>query len=409
MANPNPAPAASDRPSLALDLFSDEVLLDPGPHYRALRDRAPAVWLSAHGVWALTRYDVVRASLRADEVLVSGRGVALNPFVNEQRGTTTIASDGAMHRRRRTVLMKPMMPKALAAVRPRVEAMADTLVAELCTRDAFDGIVDFARHLPVAIVSHLVGLPEEGRERMLDWAAATFNALGPQNPRCEAAVPTLIEMIQYAVGIDPAQLRPEGWAAQVFRAAEAGALDPEEVRGLLIDYIGPSLDTTILGAGHLLYLLGKNPEQFARVRAAPTRVSAAVHEALRLGSPVRGFTRVAAAPYDAGGVVIPEGERVLILYGAANRDERRYPDPERFDVTREARDHLAFGHGVHRCAGGHLAQLELESLLRAVVARVDRIEVGAPEPLLSNMLEGYRSFRASFHPADVGTVNPEAS
>ena len=103
------------------------------------------------------------------------------------------------------------------------------------------------------------------------------------------------------------------------------------------------------------------------------------------------------APYDAGGVVIPPGERVLVLYGAANRDERHYPDPARFDVRREARDHLAFGHGVHRCAGGHLAQLELEALLRAVVARVERIEVGAPDPLMSNMLHGHRSFRASFH------------
>jgi cytochrome P450 len=394
--NPNPALNGEARPSLSLDLFCDETLVDPAPCYRALRDRAPAVWLPAHEVWALARYDVVRAALRDDTVLVSGQGVALNAFLNEQAGRTTIGSDGALHRRRRTVLMKPMMPKALAAVRPRVEAMADALVEELCAREAFDGIADFARHLPVAIVSHLVGLPEEGRERMLEWAAATFDALGPNNPRHQAAVPKMVEMIQYAIGVDVSQLRPDGWAAQVFRAAEEGALDSEDTRGLLIDYIGPSLDTTILGAGHLLYLLGANPEQYARVRADAARISGAVHEALRLGSPVRGFSRVAVAPYDAGGVVIPKGDRVLILYGAANRDERRYPDPERFDVTREARDHLAFGHGVHRCAGGHLAQLELESLLRAVVARVEHIEVGTPEPLLSNMLEGYRSFRASF-------------
>ncbi len=394
---PNPAAADPARPSLPLDLFRDEALVDPQPCYRALRDRAPAVWLPAHGVWALARYDVVRAALRADAVLVSGHGVALNDFVNDQPGRTTIGSDGELHRRRRAVLMKPMMPKALATVRPRLEALADALVTELSARGAFDGIADFARHLPVAVVSHLVGLPEEGRERMLEWAAATFDALGPKNPRTEAALPTLVEMIQYAVGIEPARLRPEGWAAQLFRAADAGALDPEDARGLLIDYIGPSLDTTILGAGHLLYLLGANPEQYARVRQDPARIPAAVNEALRVGSPVRGFTRVAAAPYDAGGVVIPAGERVLILYGAANRDERRYPDPDRFDVTREARDHLAFGQGVHRCAGGHLAQLELESLLRAVVARVERIEVGEPQPLMSNLLQGHRSFRASFH------------
>jgi cytochrome P450 len=94
-------------------------------------------------------------------------------------------------------------------------------------------------------------------------------------------------------------------------------------------------------------------------------------------------------------VAIPEGDRVLILYGSANRDERRYTDPDRFDVTRDARDQLAFGHGVHRCAGGHLAQLELEALLRALVARVRRVEVSEPRVLMSNMLRGHESFRAA--------------
>jgi len=95
-------------------------------------------------------------------------------------------------------------------------------------------------------------------------------------------------------------------------------------------------------------------------------------------------------------VSIPQGERVLILYGAANRDERRYAEPDRFDVTRDSRDHVAFGHGVHRCAGGHLAQLEMEALLRALVARVRHIEVGEPRMLMSNMLHGYEAFEASF-------------
>src|SRR6185436_4658368 len=116
----------------------------------------------------------------------------------------------------------------------------------------------------------------------------------------------------------------------------------------------------------------------------------AVNEVLRFEAPVRAFTRFATKPYRTDGVAIGEGERVLVLFGSANRDERRYADPDRFDVTRDARDHVGFGHGVHRCAGGHLAQLELEALLHALVARVRRIEVGEPEPLLSNVLRGYR-------------------
>ncbi|MBW2242079.1 MAG: cytochrome P450 [Deltaproteobacteria bacterium] len=292
--------------------------------------------------------------------------------------------------------MKPMMPSALKEVRSQIDRLADDLVSDLLSRASFDGIADFARHLPVAVISHLVGLPEGGRERMLDWAAATFNVLGPNNARALASGPAMGDMIQYVLSVGRSELEPDGWAARIFEAGDGGAIDAEDARGLLIDYIGPSLDTTILGTGHLLHLLGSHPAEYARVLADPKLIPAAVNEALRVGSPVRGFTRFAAKPYEADDVSIPQGERVLILYGAANRDERRYAEPDRFDVTRDSRDHVAFGHGVHRCAGGHLAQLEMEALLRALVARVRHIEVGEPRMLMSNMLHGYEAFEASF-------------
>lgn len=383
------------RPELPVDLYTDAAIVDPHPIYRAIRDLAPAVWLSAHGVWAIGRHADVRAALRADEVLVSGRGVALSAPVNDTPVRNTLTSDGELHRRRRAVLMKPMMPSALAEVRTTIERLADELVARLVARESFDGIADFARHLPVSVVSHLVGLPEEGRERMLDWAAAMFDVLGPDNARAHAQVSAVFEMVGYASRVDRSRLAPGGWAAQLFSAADEGRLDHEDVPGLLIDYIAPSLDTTILASGHLLYLLGSHPEQWERIREDPALVTAAVSETLRFEAPVRAFTRYAAKRYEADGIGIDEGERVLVLYGSANRDERRYADPDRFDVLRDARDHVGFGHGVHRCAGGHLAQLELEALVRALVARVRRIEVGKPEPLLSNVLRGYRSFRAS--------------
>ena len=387
------------RPELPIDLYSDAAIRDPHPLYRAIRDRAPAIWLPAHEVWAIGRFEDVRAALRADGVLVSGRGVALNELVNGQPAVTTLTSDGELHRSRRAVVIRPMLPKALAEVRPELDRLATETVADLLGRDGFDGIADFARRLPVAVVSHLVGLPESGRERMLEWAKAVFDVLGPWNERAQASVGPFLDMAKYATQIARATLAPTGWAARMFAAADGGELAGEDVRGLLIDYIAPSLDTTILGTGTLLYLLGRYPEQYDRVRAHPEAIPAAVHEALRFESPVRAFTRFAASDYDAGGVSIPKGERALILFGAANRDERRYADPDRFDVTRDARDHVAFGYGVHRCAGGFLAQLEMEALLRALAARVARIEVGEPTWLLSNVLRGYAGFGARFAPA----------
>jgi cytochrome P450 len=384
------------RPEFDADLYTDAAIADPYPLYREIRDRGPAVWLSAHGVWAIARFHDVRAALRADRVLVSGQGVAMNDLVNGQASRTTLTSDGDAHRHLRAIVMKPMMPSALRQVQAEIEMLAEDLVTRLLSRESFDGITDFAQHLPVAVVSRLVGLPEEGRQRMLEWASATFDALGVTNARSQAAFPALFDMAGYARSVERSVLRPGGWAARLFEVADEGRVDVRDARGMLIDYIAPSLDTTILGTGHLLFQLGRHPEQWGLVRANHELIPRAVDEALRLEAPVRAFTRRAVESYEVDGTTIPAGDRVLIIYASANRDERRYADPDRFDVTRDAKDHLAFGHGVHRCAGGYLAELEMASLLRAMAARVCRIEVGEPVVALNNVLRGYRSFRASF-------------
>jgi cytochrome P450 len=166
---------------------------------------------------------------------------------------------------------------------------------------------------------------------------------------------------------------------------------------MLIDYIAPSLDTTILGSGHLLYELGRHPAQWELLRTRPELIPRAVDETLRMHAPVRAFTRFAASDYQVDGFTLPAGERALVLFGSANRDERRYSDPDRFDITRDARDHVGFGFGVHRCAGAFLAELEMESLLRAMVAHVTTIEVSEPRVLMNNVLHGYESFSAAFH------------
>jgi cytochrome P450 len=246
------------------------------------------------------------------------------------------------------------------------------------------------------VVAHLVGLPDAGRQRMLEWAAAMFDALGVMNERAQRALPLVFELASYIAGLERSQLRPDGWAARLYAAADAGRIDAGDISGMLIDYVAPSLDTTILGTGHLLFQLGRHPEQWERVRADPALIPRAIHEALRLESPVRAFSRLAIADYDVDGTVIPAGDRVLVMYGAANRDERRFADPDRFEVTRDARDHLGFGHGVHRCAGSYLAELEMEALLRAMAARVGHIEIGEPALALNNVLRGYRGFRVSF-------------
>lgn len=381
-------------PVLDLDLFSDDAIADPYPAYQKIRDAGPVVWLSQYDMWAVGRYDGVRAALRADSTLLSGKGVAMNDLLNGNGSSNTLVSDGDEHRRLRSTLIKPMMPKALEEVRKEVQTRADQLIDHLLLQDSFDGMGDFSQHLPVTIVSFLIGLPEEGREQMLDWAAAIFNALGPMNERGQAAFPILMQAGRYVSKLEAGELPPEGWAAGLHRAAENGMIELDDVSKLIFDYVAPSLDTTIFGTGHMLYQLGRNPSEFDRIKADRSLIPSAVNEALRIGSPVKAFTRLADSEYQNGDVCIPAGERVVILYGAANHDERKYPQPEEFRVERNPKDHVSYGYGVHRCAGAHLAQLEMECLLDAMARKVTRVEVEDPEPFPSNMLSGFASFDA---------------
>lgn len=386
----------SKTPSLDIDLFSDEAIANPYPAYKQIRDTGSVVWLSQYNVWAVSRYDDVRAALRADDTLLSGKGVAMNEMLNSSGATNSLVSDGDEHRRLRSAVIKPMMPKALEDVRKEVQTRADRLIDELLLKDSFDGMRDFSQHLPVTVVSFLVGLPEEGREQMLDWAEASFNALGPMNERGQASFPHLMQAAQYFAELDRADLAPRGWAAALYAAADKGDIALDEAKKLVFDYVAPSLDTTLLGTGHMLYQLGLNPQEFDKIKADRSLVPAAVNEALRMGSVVRAFTRLADSDYTNGDVHVPAGDRLAILYGAANHDERKYPEPEVFKVDRNPKDHVSYGYGVHRCAGAHLAQLEMECLLDAMARKVQRIEVEEPTPFPSNMLSGFASIEARF-------------
>lgn len=383
-------------PSLDIDLFSDDAIADPYPRYEKIRNAGSVVWLERYDMWAISRFEDVRAALRADSTLLSGRGVAMNPALNNTGNTNSLVSDGDEHRRLRTPLMKPMMPSALREIKQRVQELSDELIDRLLAMDRFDGMSDFSHYLPVSLISVLIGLPEEGRERMLEWAGAAFNALGPMNERAQAGLPGVVEAARYVADLDREDLPPDGWAAGLYRAADEGDLDLDEARKLVFDYVIPSLDTTILGAGHMLYQLGRNPEQFDKVKNDRSLIPAAVHEALRIGTPVRAFTRFADTDYEAGEVFVPAGDRVAILYAAANHDERHYPNPGVFDIEREAKDHVAFGHGVHRCAGAHLAELEMQCLLDAMVRKVTAIDVADPKLFPSNMLAGFSALPVSF-------------
>ena len=381
-----------------VDLYADGVLQDSREAFARIRDAGPVVWLPRHRMYAMGRFAHVRAALRNDAVYRSGAGVAANPASNRLGRKTTLFSDDEAHSRRRKVMMRSLGAKALAEIEPRVDAQAAELVEDLCARGPFEAGTDFAAHLPLSIVADLVGVPQDG-ERMLRWAAATFDSLGPTNRRGRRAARTTLGLLLFTRRLTAGRVRPESWAASVFEARDRGELSTAEARALCIDFVAPALDTTILASTHLLSVLAEHPDAWQRIRQDTNLIPRAVVENVRLASPIRGFTRTVADAHAVDGVTLPAGARVLLLFGAANLDETEFPDPERFDLERENKVQLGWGNGPHTCVGIHLAKLEMQALLEAMVPRVETIHTGTREPLRNNTLQGVARMEARFVPA----------
>jgi cytochrome P450 len=381
-------------PTVDIDLYGHDALVNPQPVYRQIRDAGPLVWLPRHNVWAMGRFDEVRSALRDDATFRSGSGVAANPVANLLGRKTVLSSDDDRHSTRRRVLMQSLTSRAIRPSLPILRDEARATVERLLERDTFDGIADFASRLPVAAVADLVGV-EVGPRQLLSWGAGTFDILGPMNRRSLDAAPTALGLWLYTLRLGRSRVTPDGWARSVFDAADRGEISRSEARTMVIDFVAPSLDTTILATGRLLWSLGENPDVYAQLRAEPELIPTAVVEAVRLCSPVRGFTRTVARDTVVDGARLFAGERVVLLYAAANMDERRFDAPETFSLQRRG-SNLGWGHGMHTCVGMQLSKLEMQTLLHEVLTRVETIEVSDPVPLSNNCLQGFESFRARF-------------
>lgn len=378
-------------PTTDIDLWSDATLLDPYPAHAALRELGPVVWMERYGAYVVCGYEEARAALRAWSTYISGRGVFMNDPSNERLGgQILLCTDGDEHTRLRRVMAAPLTPKALEEVRDHIDTEAQRVVERLVATGTFDAAVDLAQYLPVTIVSSLVGIPEEGRDRMVDWATAVFDTTGPFNERALASLASVIEMTEFIEQrCVPGQLRAGGWADRVWQAVDEGALLPHEPPSLMNDYMGPALDTTINATTNLLWLLAHHPDQWERLRDDPSLIPNAIDEALRMESPIHSFARSTSEDTELGGVTIPAGSRLSISFAAANRDPLVFHEPDRFDVGRaNASEHLALGHGRHACPGGHLAKMEIRALIRELVARVARFEVVDEHRRLNNSIRG---------------------
>ena len=380
------------------DVWSDSNLRDPFPLYAELRALAPVVRLVRHDCYAVTRYAEIRDLLQDWESFTSAKGVGMSPLINARGGRGVIASDPPVHTARRRVLNSQLLPAALKPHEAFIESRAIEYADQAVGRRDVEVIGELAVPFSVSVVCDLVGLPDEGRERLLPWARLGFDSWGPPGPRAEAAAGGYQNLVDYSNTVSvPEHLEAGRWGAGIYDAVDRGDLEPEAIHGVVFAYLQAGMDTTVNAIGSALYLFAQYPDQWDQVRTDPSLVPSAVNEILRFHSPIQRYTRVANHDIDVGGVTIPAHSRVVVLIGAGNRDERRFDDPDRFDVTRNPIDHLAFGRGLHHCAGAGLARLELSALLARLAERVERCEIRDHEWDINSTVHGLRHLDLTLH------------
>jgi 4-methoxybenzoate monooxygenase (O-demethylating) len=381
-------------PVITADPFSLENLAEPHALHEQLREAGPVVRLASYGIWGMARYEQVIAALKDWETFSSASGAGLSDFRKEKPWrvpSLLLEADPPAHTYAREVVSPILAPPALRALRAGFEREADVLLDRLVALGSFDAVTHLAEAYPLKVFGDAVGLPAGDRQNLLPYANMVFNAFGPRNQLLEAAMADAQVVQQWiAARCRREALRPGSFGAQIWAAVDAGKI-PEDWAPLLVrSLLSAGLDTTINAIAAAIYALASHPDQWSLLRQNPSLAAQAFEETVRWESTVQIFFRTTTREVEVAGVRIPAGEKVLLFLGSANRDPRRWSDPDRFDIKRNASGHVGFGMGIHRCVGQTVARVEAEIVLAALARRVERIELaGQPQRKLNNTLRAW--------------------
>jgi cytochrome P450 len=383
-------------PSLDIDPFSIEFLEDPHPVHEVLREAGPVVRLDKWNIYAVARHAEVHAVLNDPQTFCSSRGVGLSDFAREKPWrppSLILEADPPAHTRTRAVLNRVLSPTVMKQLRGAFVAAADARIDALLAKGSFDAIPDLAEAYPLSVFPDALGLKQEGRENLLPYAGLVFNAFGPPNKLRQDAIERSAPHQAYiAEQCQRENLAPGGFGACIHAQVDTGEITPAEAPLLVRSLLSAGLDTTVNGIGAAVYCLARFPDQFARLRSDPTLARNAFEEAVRFESPVQTFFRTTTRDVEIGGARIGEGEKILMFLAAANRDPRRWDNPDHYDVTRRTSGHVGYGSGIHMCVGQLVARLEGEAVLAALAKRVSTIEITGPlQRRFNNTLRGLES------------------
>jgi 4-methoxybenzoate monooxygenase (O-demethylating) len=380
-----PAPAPPGVPSTDADPFAHGVLEDPLPLHVWLREAGPVVYLTRYDVYAFARYEQVHAALTNWQGFESGAGVGLSNFRHEKPWrppSLLLEADPPRHDAPRRVLSGIVGTRALRRLRDQWAASAEDLVDQVLAGGSteLDAVPALAQAFPLRVFPDAVGLPPDGRERLLPYGDHAFNAFGPSNDLVAKGAPRVAELSAWVnARCAREELAPDGFGARIWEAADRAEITYEQAPLVVRSLLTAGVDTTVHGLGAVLYAFATHPEQWARLRSDPRLARVAFDEAVRWESPVQTFFRTATTDVAiTDDCVIPAGRKILMFLAAANRDPRHWADPDAFDLSRDPSGHVGFGMGIHQCVGQHVARLEAEALLTALAERVATIELAGP-------------------------------
>lgn len=369
--------------------LSAAFLDDPYPTYRLLRENDP-IHRCADGSYFITRYRDVAAIYR-DRRFSSDKKVEFRPKFGDgwlyvHHTTSLVFNDPPLHTRVRRLIMGALTPRALAALEPQLIALVDRLLNAAAERGGMDLIEDFAAAIPIEVIGDLLGVPRTDRGPLRGWSLAILGALEPAitTEQREHGNRAVADFREYLMGLVAERRRnmrdPEQDVLSRLIAGEADGerLTEEELLQNCIFLLNAGHETTTNLIGNGVAALIANPGELRRLQEDPGLIKTAVEEFLRYESSNQLGNRITSEELELGGVFMPAGTRVTLCIGAANRDPEQFPDPDRLDIARHPNRHLAFGGGIHACAGMSLARLEGQIAIGRLVQRFPEITQAGP-------------------------------
>ena len=365
-------------PELGIDPYATEIVTDPYDFHRSLRETAPIVRIGKYGVYAVGRYEGVRQILQDYARFSSAGGVGIQDIRKPGKfriPSRLVDADPPGHTEVRTVMTKILNPVLIRSWRELFEREAGICVERILDMRDFDGIEHLAEHYILTVFQQAVGvvLP---RAEVLAIGEMRFNQSGPENDLYRRAMEKAEPYLEwFDSSCERSAVLPGSIGEKIYEAEERGEIEPGVANSLLRTFVGGGTDSTISGLGSALNLLATHADQWQLLQAEPARAKNVLDEAVRYESPFQVIYRTTNEETEFEGYRIPAQSKVGLWLGASNRDPEQWPEPEKFDITRQiAGVHMGFGTGKHFCIGQMLAKLESECLLAALATRVKSIE-----------------------------------